>query len=80
MHPELILISNEYDLPYEMQIIHALFENGLEQFHLRKPLWDIDSHLNSEKGSLCTSIMKQQKNSELNCFTSEKKPGMKIIS
>lgn len=43
MHPELILISNEYDLPYELQIIHALFENGLERFHLRKPLWDIDS-------------------------------------
>jgi thiamine-phosphate pyrophosphorylase len=43
MHPDLIIISNEFDLPNEVQIIYSLFENGLERFHLRKPLWDIDS-------------------------------------
>lgn len=43
MHPDLIIISNEFDLPNEIQIIYSLFENGLERFHLRKPLWDIDT-------------------------------------
>lgn len=43
MLPELIIISNEYDVPQELQVIHSLFENGLERFHLRKPLWDVNA-------------------------------------
>lgn len=33
----IVLISPENDIPNELQILHRLFENGLQCFHLRKP-------------------------------------------
>ncbi|MBC6998324.1 thiamine phosphate synthase [Cytophaga sp. FL35] len=33
----IVLISPENDLPNELQILHQLFEEGLQFFHLRKP-------------------------------------------
>ncbi len=37
---ELIVISHPSNFPNEGKIITALFEEGLETFHLRKPKWD----------------------------------------
>lgn len=33
----IVLISPETDIPNELQILHRLFEEGLQCFHLRKP-------------------------------------------
>jgi thiamine-phosphate pyrophosphorylase len=37
---ELIVISHPSNFPNEGKIITALFEEGLQTFHLRKPKWD----------------------------------------
>jgi thiamine-phosphate pyrophosphorylase len=39
----LILISHEFDIENEVAIVNGLFEAGMNLFHLRKPLWDVDS-------------------------------------
>ncbi|HET7734111.1 MAG TPA: thiamine phosphate synthase [Paludibacter sp.] len=38
----MILITNPYSVPCEMEIINALFEEGLEVLHVRKPDFDKD--------------------------------------
>jgi thiamine-phosphate pyrophosphorylase len=38
----LIVISSERDLVDEGHLVNALFENGLELLHLRKPEWTVD--------------------------------------
>jgi thiamine-phosphate pyrophosphorylase len=35
----IIVISPEYDVPNETTIVNQLFDNGLELFHLRKPMY-----------------------------------------
>lgn len=37
----LIVISSEADIRHEAAMVNALFECGMELFHLRKPHWDI---------------------------------------
>lgn len=37
----LIVISSEVDLEKEVSLVHELFQEGLELFHLRKPHWTI---------------------------------------
>lgn len=39
---KLIVISHEFDVPNEVALINAMFEEGMGMFHLRKPLWDVD--------------------------------------
>ncbi len=39
-----ILISPENDLPNELQLLHQLFEAGLEYYHFRKPGHTIHQH------------------------------------
>jgi len=41
--PNLILISHEFDIENEAEIVNGLFEEGMNLFHLKKPLWDADS-------------------------------------
>lgn len=46
----IILFTPEQDHPQEMEIIHALFETGLERLHLRKPganIVEYKAYLNS---------------------------------
>lgn len=38
----LIVISSEVDLENEVSLVNDLFREGLELFHLRKPLWSIE--------------------------------------
>ena len=57
---KLIVISNEFDFKNEINQIHALFDAGLELFHLRKPLW------NSERQ---VSFLKNFKTDELKKFS-----------
>lgn len=50
----LIVISHESDIENEISLVNELFHNGMQLFHLRKPLWDIDyqryflNNINSE--------------------------------
>lgn len=37
---QLIVITPELDVANEIAIVHALFEEGLDKLHLRKPLYD----------------------------------------
>jgi thiamine-phosphate pyrophosphorylase len=39
----LIVISYEFDVMDEALLVNKLFEEGMNLFHLRKPLWDVDS-------------------------------------
>jgi thiamine-phosphate pyrophosphorylase len=39
---KLIVISNEQDIRHEAAMVNALFECGMELFHLRKPGWSIE--------------------------------------
>ncbi|WCC47831.1 thiamine phosphate synthase [Tenacibaculum finnmarkense] len=41
----IVLISPEKDVANEMQILHQLFEAGLECYHLRKPFKDYQEHI-----------------------------------
>ncbi|MCG8761736.1 thiamine phosphate synthase [Tenacibaculum finnmarkense] len=41
----IVLISPEKDVANEMQILHQLFEAGLECYHLRKPSKDYQEHI-----------------------------------
>lgn len=36
----LIVISAEYDVANETEVVNELFHSGMELFHLRKPHWD----------------------------------------
>jgi thiamine-phosphate pyrophosphorylase len=38
----LIVISNEKDFEHEVSLVNELFESGMELFHLRKPLWNLE--------------------------------------
>jgi thiamine-phosphate pyrophosphorylase len=40
----LIVISSEQDLPEEPAAVTALFREGMQLFHLRKPHWSGDQH------------------------------------
>jgi len=41
----IVLISPEKDVENELQIIHQLFESGLEYYHLRKPFKNYEAHV-----------------------------------
>lgn len=41
----IVLISPEKDVENEIQILHQLFELGLEYYHLRKPFKDYQGHV-----------------------------------
>ena len=40
----IVLIAPEKDIPNEIEILHQLFQAGLEYYHLRKPERDYQSH------------------------------------
>lgn len=40
----IILIAPENDIPNEIEILHQLFQNGLEYYHLRKPNKNYQEH------------------------------------
>lgn len=40
----IILIAPEKDVPNEIEILHQLFNAGLQYYHLRKPFKDLDQH------------------------------------
>ncbi|MBJ7881976.1 thiamine phosphate synthase [Gelidibacter salicanalis] len=41
----IILIAPEKDTAHEIEILHQLFEEGLEWYHLRKPFKNFDEHV-----------------------------------
>lgn len=41
----IILIAPETDLPNEIEILHQLFQEGLQYYHLRKPSKNFDEHV-----------------------------------
>lgn len=41
----IILIAPEKDTAHEIAVLHQLFEEGLEWYHLRKPFKDYDQHV-----------------------------------
>lgn len=42
----IIVIAPEKDIPNEIEILHQLFNAGLQYYHLRKPFKDLDQHTN----------------------------------
>lgn len=42
----LIVISHEFDIEREITLVNELFNEGMKLFHLRKPVWDIDTQRN----------------------------------
>jgi thiamine-phosphate pyrophosphorylase len=40
----LIVISREFDVENEVEIVKALFGEGMQLLHLKKPLWNEDTH------------------------------------
>lgn len=42
----IVLIAPEKDVPNEIEILHQLFNAGLQYYHLRKPFKDLDQHTN----------------------------------
>ncbi|MGY5355060.1 thiamine phosphate synthase [Wenyingzhuangia sp. IMCC45467] len=40
----IVLIAPENDIPNELEILHQLFQNGLEYYHLRKPNKNYQEH------------------------------------
>lgn len=43
---KLIVISTDFDFKNELNQVHALFDAGMELFHLRKPMWDLQRQEN----------------------------------
>jgi thiamine-phosphate pyrophosphorylase len=43
---KLIVISHEFDVVNEAALVNELFNEGMQLFHLKKPLWDVDSQRN----------------------------------
>ncbi|WP_308991724.1 thiamine phosphate synthase [Mariniflexile litorale] len=41
----IVLIAPENDVPNEIEILHQLFQEGLEYYHLRKPHKNYEAHL-----------------------------------
>ena len=41
----IVLIAPEKDVANEIEILHQLFEAGLEYYHLRKPFKDLEAHV-----------------------------------
>ncbi|CAM1369141.1 Thiamine-phosphate pyrophosphorylase [Tenacibaculum sediminilitoris] len=41
----IVLIASEKDIPNEIEILHQLFEEGLEYYHFRKPFKNCDEHI-----------------------------------
>lgn len=41
----IVLIAPEKDVENEIEILHQLFEAGLEYYHLRKPFKDLEAHV-----------------------------------
>lgn len=41
----IVLIAPEKDIPNEIEILHQLFEEGLEYYHFRKPFKNYDEHV-----------------------------------
>ena len=41
----IVLIAPEKDVANEIEILHQLFEAGLEYYHLRKPLKNLEEHV-----------------------------------
>jgi thiamine-phosphate pyrophosphorylase len=39
----LIVFSHESDVPNEIALVNELFKEGMELFHLKKPIWDADT-------------------------------------
>lgn len=39
----LIVISHEFDVEREILLVNELFNQGMQLFHLRKPVWDVDT-------------------------------------
>lgn len=39
----LVVFSHAFDLVNEAELVNGLFKEGLKLFHLKKPLWDVDS-------------------------------------
>jgi thiamine-phosphate pyrophosphorylase len=46
MMTNLIVISHEFDVVNETALVNELFNEGMQLFHLKKPLWDVDSQRN----------------------------------
>lgn len=42
----IVLIAPENDIPNEIEILHQLFKEGLQYYHLRKPDKDYQAHCN----------------------------------
>lgn len=40
----IIIIAPENDVPGEIEILHQLFDAGLDYYHLRKPHKDYEAH------------------------------------
>ena len=40
----IVLIAPEKDIPNEIELLHQLFQEGLEYYHLRKPFKDYQEH------------------------------------
>jgi thiamine-phosphate pyrophosphorylase len=38
---KLIVFSSESDVPDEIALVNELFKEGMELFHLKKPIWDV---------------------------------------
>ena len=41
----IVLIAPEKDVANEIEILHQLFEAGLEYYHLRKPFKNLEEHV-----------------------------------